>query len=357
MQIPQSDILTTQRLARVFDEKSATYKFFWFLSILQHRQYMDSLRMNVRDLVCRMVANAWHPILCFNLSFGKVDSLNRIVRELKILTGLSVDAEVETVYHELHHRKNETAFLRCMDILTRNVPYRFLKPWIDTQNDEELMYRSQTLENHCLYSIHKEPLTFYIKLNPIWDNYLHTHSNILKDFSYWNLMKFLQQRNPNTPICLNKLVRPDMKSLLAKQYAYWNTAMSFGAPYHCIYTDRKIDPSEYTLDHFLPWSFLSHHQLWNLVPTTHLISSAKNNKLPELTHYLSKMAATQQRALQTFVRSGKTSEVLNDYKSLGYAPQELAALSSYDFLQVYEQTLLPMNRVAQNMGFETWKYQ
>lgn len=32
MQIPQSNILTTKYLNRVFDKTVATYKFYWFLS-------------------------------------------------------------------------------------------------------------------------------------------------------------------------------------------------------------------------------------------------------------------------------------------------------------------------------------
>lgn len=34
MQIPQSQILTTRYLNRVFDNTVATYKYYWFLGIL-----------------------------------------------------------------------------------------------------------------------------------------------------------------------------------------------------------------------------------------------------------------------------------------------------------------------------------
>ena len=33
--IPQSDILSTTNLSRVFNSTTATYKFYWFLSLLQ----------------------------------------------------------------------------------------------------------------------------------------------------------------------------------------------------------------------------------------------------------------------------------------------------------------------------------
>jgi len=41
MQIPQSDILTTNRLGKIFSNMVATYKFFWFVSILVDFAYWN----------------------------------------------------------------------------------------------------------------------------------------------------------------------------------------------------------------------------------------------------------------------------------------------------------------------------
>ena len=109
MVIPQSDILTTNRLGKIFSNTTATYKFFWFVSIMQIK--------------------------------------------------------------------------RLLNTLTLNVPYRFLRPWIDTSDDKEMVRRSQTLENGSLYALYKDGSDFYIVLNQAWDAYLHTHYNILVDFA------------------------------------------------------------------------------------------------------------------------------------------------------------------------------
>lgn len=47
MQIPQSDILTIGRLGNVFNKTVATYKYFWFVSILQIHAKRDNLRISV----------------------------------------------------------------------------------------------------------------------------------------------------------------------------------------------------------------------------------------------------------------------------------------------------------------------
>ena len=47
MLIPQSEQLTTRYLNRVFDNTVATYKYYWFLSILDLFVKQGKLRMNV----------------------------------------------------------------------------------------------------------------------------------------------------------------------------------------------------------------------------------------------------------------------------------------------------------------------
>ena len=97
MQIPQSDILTTNRLGKIFSNTVATYKFFWFVSIMQIHAKSDNPRISVWDIVIRMVANAWYPIHYFRLSFGKSDSLFDIVMELQHITQIPIDANSQTI--------------------------------------------------------------------------------------------------------------------------------------------------------------------------------------------------------------------------------------------------------------------
>ena len=356
MQIPQDDKLTTNRLGKIFSNTTATYKFFWFVSILQIHAKTQSLKINVWDIVIRMVANAWYPIHYFRLSFGKSDSLFEIVMELQRITQIPIDANAETIIVGIKDRFNDKQVKKLLTTLTLNVPYRFLSPWIKTSDDKLMVVRSQTLENGCLYSLHKDNAEFYIDLNPVWDTYLHSHYNILVDFAYWNLTQFLQTRNPNVPAISNKLIRPDSRNSLTKQHDYWDMVMEIGGPIHCIYTNKLLLPQEYDLDHFIPWSFVSHDLLWNLIPSDGSINSSKSNKLPDMNFYLPKLAQMQQYAIQTVLKANKVPKVMEDFVSLGYTPKELSDMSSDRFREVYERTFNPLSQIAQNMGFETWKY-
>lgn len=356
MQIPQSDILTTSRLGKIFSSTSATYKFFWFVSIMQIHAKSDNSRISVWDIIIRMVANAWYPIHYFRLSFGKQDSLYDIVMELHRITNIPIDANIEVITAGLTERFNDRRIKKLLNKLTLNVPYRFLSPWIKTADDKIMVERSQALENGCLYSLHKNGSDFYIVLNPVWDTYLHAHYNILVDFAYWNLTLFLQTRNPNVPAIPSKLIRPDVRNSLTKQHNYWDMVMELDGPIHCIYTDIELHPQDYALDHFIPWSFVCHDLLWNLIPSNGSINSTKSNKLPDLDFYLPKLAALQHHSIKVMINADKEPKVMEDFVSLGYSAKDLADMSSERFRELYERTFNPISQIALNMGFETWKY-
>ena len=96
MQIPQSHILTTRHLNRVFDKTVATYKYYWFLGILDLFVKQGKTRMNVWEIMVTMVANAWYPVNYFRLSFGKSESLYETIlalqKEYNIPINISVRA-------------------------------------------------------------------------------------------------------------------------------------------------------------------------------------------------------------------------------------------------------------------------
>lgn len=354
--IPQSDFLSTKNLSRVFNNTTATYKFYWFQSLLQMHNEEGIYRMNVWDLVIRMVANAWFPIHYFHLSFGSMDSLHKIVTELQWMTDLPMDAKKEEVVECLTARLDDKKVKDQLATLVRNVPYRFLSPWINYTSDGGVIARSHAYENGCLYSIQKTKDEFYITINPVWNKYLQDYYGILTDFINWNLTLFLQQRNPNIPNIPNKLTRPMERTSLSKQRRFWDDVIRIGGHVHCIYTGQEIHIGDYAVDHFLPWSFVAHDQLWNLIPADNSINSSKSDKLPPLDRFLKKLAEEHREAIKIYLGAGKKESALEDFASLGYTPRDLLQLNRERFLAAYQQTFTPLFQIAQNMGYELWKF-
>ena len=312
--------------------------------------------MNVWEIMISMVANAWFPVNYFRLSFGRSESLYETILTLQKEYDIPINIGVGELTKLLQVMIQRQEIRKRLNFLQLNVPFRFLRPWIDTSDDKEMVKRSQTFENGCLYKLEKENGTFWVELNPIWQTYLQENYDILSSFAYWGLTNFLQVRNPNVPNIPNKLIKKEERNSLSAQRKFWNTAINRGLEVRCIYTGKLLEEREYDLDHFIPWSFVSHDLLWNLMPADSSINSSKSNKLPDLNMYLPKLAEAHQAALRINLEKGKQDKLLEDYLSLGHTPQDIALMDREHLLDCFFQTFTPMNQIALNMGFESWKY-
>lgn len=356
MNIPHSNSLTTRHLNRVFDKTVATYKYYWFLSILDLFVKQGKTRMNVWEIMILMVVNAWYPVNYFRLSFGKSESLYDAILNLQERNNIPINIGQQDLTNLLQKLTQRSDIRKQLNFLQLNVPFRFLRPWIDTSDDREMIKRSQTYENGCLYKLEKENGTLWINLNPAWLPYLQENYDILTSFAYWGLTNFLQIRNPNVPNIPSKIIKKEERNSLSAQRKYWNTAINNGLELKCIYTNKLLTDCDYHLDHFIPWSFVSHDLLWNLMPADSSINSSKSNKLPDINIYLPKLAEAHQEALRINIKEGIQGKLLEDYLSLGHTPQEISMMDKENLLNCFFQTFTPMNQIALNMGFESWKY-
>lgn len=354
--LPKNNNLPIETLGRVFDNTTATYKFYWFISILDLFVHQNKEKMNIWDIIAEMMGNAWYPIHYFRLSFGKLDSLDKQVRQLHRATLIPISATKGEVVNAILQNDDMKEMKKIMRVFTQNVPFRFLRPWIDTSDDREMARRSETFENNCLYSLTKENSDWIITINPIWHNYLRKNYNILRDFTYWNLVSFIQSRNPNVPNITSKLIKPLERNSLTKQRTFWNKVITQQNGIRCIYTDKQITADDYDLDHFIPWSFVAHNQIWNLIPADSSINSSKSNKLPDLDIYLHKLALEHQKAVGIIYEMNQSDTLLEDYCNIIDNPYDLIAMERGPLFEVFSKTFRPLYQIASNMSFETWQY-
>ena len=69
--LPVADTeIDVRTLSTVFNNTTGTYKFYWFLSLLDLVCEHNLSRFSDREIVAQMVANAWYPVIYFRLSFG-----------------------------------------------------------------------------------------------------------------------------------------------------------------------------------------------------------------------------------------------------------------------------------------------
>lgn len=349
MTLPQNNILPISSLAGIFSNTTATYKFYWFVALLDIVVKERKTRISFWEIIAEMVAESWYPIHYFKLSFGKSDSLFDKSLEIRKEFQISIEADKDKIKKQILDNLGETK--KFLKVFTLHVPYRFLSPWIKYTYDEDVVVKSQHLENDCLYAIYGDEIV----INDNWVEYLTEHYTILRDFAFWNLTEFLQKRNPNVPDVPSKLIKPIQRDSLTKQRFFWDTYIESVGSINCIYTGKQIFAKQYDLDHFVPWSFVSHNLLWNLIPADSSINSSKSNNLPPLDKYLEPFANVQHNALKTLYAKNPNNTILEDYLIVYDSVADLVNLSEPDFYIVFRKTFSPMVQIAENMGFKIWR--
>ncbi len=369
MNIPASSQLPVEHLTAGFNEVTNSYKFYWFLSILEHLREQQVQVMSVDDLLTRMVAGVWYPAHYFRLAFGKQDRLGTLALDLAgqgQLNVLSKRSEILDVVR--HHLYKNTEIGRQVRSLGNYVPCRFLRPFFASQlrgiADWQVNHAVETLAAQsfsgpvpCLYRfVGQQPPS--IEIHPVWFDYLQEHLAILTGFCLWHLSNYLQKNNPNVPNIAGKLFEPQERDLKQAK-AFWNNVLQQIGQVNCIYSGQTMRKGDFSLDHFLPWRFVTHDLLWNIIPTPKAVNSAKSDNLPDFSLYFDPFVVLQHQAVQLGAQTLQITKPLEDYVLLFRVSSaaDLRAMAFQSFRDTLYQAIAPQMQIAVNMGFSTgWKY-
>ncbi|MFH2113309.1 MAG: HNH endonuclease domain-containing protein [Spirochaetota bacterium] len=150
-----------------------------------------------------------------------------------------------------------------------------------------------------------------------------------------------------------KLAPPLVRESLARQISWWQTALPLiRSQARCIYSGTQLLLDTFTLDHYLPWSFVTHDRQWNLLPVPKAINSAKSDRLPA-GKYLAALATLQHAAISTMHTALPEPRWLNFVEpfmtDLRLDRQSL--LDPGKLLRAYEETMTPLETLARRQGF------
>jgi hypothetical protein len=287
-----------------------------------------------------MISNAWYTVNYFRVSFGKQDLIQDAVHLIRNKEGIAVDKKFGSIFQKISNSENEVTRGQLWHF-NKNVPHWFLSPWFRGKSKAEIYADSKKFVNKCLYALYDD----HIVISPEWTDYLISNSKILKDFCYWNLSLFLQARNPSVPNIPNKLFKPPQRGGLQKQRnGFWNLVLKMYS-LKCIYTGKKLTIGNYAVEHFVPYSFVLHDQMWNLIPADSSFNSSKRNKLPRFEEFFPSFFDLQKRAVNIVRESDPKNKFLEDYLDI------FPDLNSFNE-EKYAKTIQPLITIASNNGFE-----
>jgi hypothetical protein len=253
--------------------------------------------------------------------------------------------------------------------LANFVPYRFLRPFfaqtLRGANDWEVNRRIKTLaegvfnnpQTPCLYRFVDAPRPG-IEIHPGWFEYLRQHLTILTGFCLWHLINYLQKNNPNVPNITGKLFEP-LERDLRQARTFWNIVLAQAEEMTCIYSGQPLQKGDFSLDHFLPWRFVAHDLLWNLLPTPKAVNASKSDNLPDAILYFDPFADMQYQAVQVIARTPKSARLLEDHVLLFKVETitDLQTMTFPRFRDMLHEAIAPQLQIAANMGFSTgWRY-
>ncbi|WAS04949.1 hypothetical protein LQF76_13175 [Gloeomargaritales cyanobacterium VI4D9] len=132
-QLPHSKWLDIPILARIFTDRTNSYKFLFLLSIMQllERSQFNQDLFKFKDILVGMLTITWYPHSVFNLSFGSQDMIAReldtLRNELKIdryLSGVSQNDQ-----EKIREIISQCSLSSTTIDLLRYVPYRLIRPF------------------------------------------------------------------------------------------------------------------------------------------------------------------------------------------------------------------------------------
>jgi HNH endonuclease len=361
--LPPSGRVDVRVLSRLFDHVSTSYKFLFFLALLdacEKRLFVSPIEIPIDELLVDMLVLAWYPHVYFKLSFGWQD---KVARELDSMPVSSFDGTKFAPWDKDRVRARINLSPNARN-LVQFVPYRLIRPFFPSiKTTRDHLINGMVKEAAAEYFVQAKPLykisadDRVLTMHPDWLDYLKENLRFVRGWASWHYLQYMQKVNPMVPSLATKLFPPAQRESLKEQTEFWNIVAA-NSDLRCLYSGERIQPGAFEVDHFLPWSFVVHNELWNLVPAIASANGAKSDRLPD-EGYVAQFIHTQRSAL--LVTREKIAEKKWQSEAGVYALR--LNLSSADlldeerFVRAYRELLESQLTLAHINGFEaSWKY-
>ena len=366
MQLPYSEELNTGYLARLFDNTSECYKLFWFKAIIR-KVFKGKTELSYEELIDQMIADAWYMVTEYHLNLGPKDTLENLILLIKEKNPTLKSSDKEEAIIDFLSKTTNQEILRKKRTLTYNVPYRLQAPFLTDLKGKAwdvpasvLAQRINQEKRLIYYFTSINGLSTKIIIEAKWAEYIRKNYEILLGWIEYNMIRYLQRRNPSVPGIADKL-SPPVERNLDKIKKYWKLILSL-EPVHEIYGDQLLTVKDISVDHFVPWSYVAHDELWNLSPTTKSINSSKSNNLPDWDTYFKKLVDIEYQSYKLIWQYDSVHKEFDKCAKEHINNDEIRyriyreGLSADEFAGGLESVILPVYKAAQDCGFAKWDY-
>jgi len=372
--------LDVKSFAKMLDNPTNCYKFYWLEAVV-NLIGKGAESASFDEVFNEMISNAWSTVLEYHILLSpkkngeRKDSLERAVKSLKgAATDLSLNASKPQIERAIikygeqlaEHKKQLAIYVPCCALAG------FYKAWSEEKynyNYSQKMVdftKSVSLKTPLPYVFEMQPNRGRVLLfHPLWVEYIRENMNVILGWIQHEKCKWLQTVNPEIPSIVTKLTAPKIdRNKLKTVHGLWDAVLAeCKNPFFDIYSDKPIDRQKYAMDHFVPWSFVSHNELWNLLPIDPSINSKKSNQLPEWERYFRKFAEGLYLMYEMKEKSEKIRDLFRkcykDFIHSRWADEKLflSGNSRESFIKILEENMHPIYVSAKNHNYENWHFE
>lgn len=367
--------LNIESFIHMLDDSTECYKFYWLDSIMQLLSKSAEL-ITFDKVISGMIADAWYSVTEYHLRMGtkdnrgnSVNSIERAVNKLESLGCLEHTADRIQILEVIE--KNEMLLHDEKYQISKNVPYRLLSSFMNEiggndpiwdQRTRLIAYLEMISKSSCIpYTIGSERgLKKRIIIEDRWKRFLLDNIVSIRGWIQMKKIRYLQDRNPGVPGIVYKLEPENEKQRKLQNVRRLWAAVIDITGISDIYSGNILKKKDYEIDHFIPWSFITSDEMWNLMPVNSSLNSSKRDKLPDWDAYFERFAQNQ------FV----LNEMIYQYEKLAHffeacQRDNLNALWSMEelyiknikkdrFVRVLEGRLKPIYDSARTQGYRIW---
>ena len=371
--------LNIQKFIHIFNHKDTCYKFYWMEAIINILdEEPDRTVLSFDEIIEEMLANAWYSVREYHLHMGNVKNkkqnvLEKAVNNAAQMTGLPSDATKKEIKYSFRKESGNKQFIKDKNTLMQEVPFHVLSPFYNKEKYGRALRKLNTKDSIKYFNdINKTfllPYSFGEDLNrptiivdSNWKQMFIDNYVLLKGWIQFQKIKYLQDRNPEVPGIIYKL-DPSKNNIrkLTKVRDMWDHVMDI-RPVRDIYNHAFLCKNSYDVDHFIPWSFLTCDELWDLVPIDSSVNSQKSNGLPSWDLYFNSFSQTQYELYQLVFTNDIIRECFascrKDNLKTYWGGEELfcPGKTETEFKGTLEAHLKQHYDAARRQGYNVWEY-
>lgn len=368
--------LNIEGFIHMLDDPTECYKFYWLDSIMQMLGE-NAQNITFDEVISGMIADAWYSVTEYHLRMGtkdgqgnSVNSIERAVNKLYALEFLEPMADRSRIISVIGQQGRLLYDEKYQ--ISKNVPYRLLSSFLNELGGNDPLWNQRKRLIAYLELINKKGYIPYtigterglkkrIIIGDKWKRFLIDNMVLIRGWIQMKKIKYLQDRNPGVPGIIYKLEPENEKQRKLQNVRKLWTAVIDVAAVRDIYSEKILGQKGYEIDHFVPWSYITNDEMWNLMPVDATINSSKKDKLADWNKYFNSFAQNQFLLNEVVYKYSEIRKIFvscqRDNLNAIWSTEELylRGIEKVQFIKILEERLRPIYDSARIQGYLIWR--